>query len=84
MKRLSTHRTAALKAEVAWHPHVALVALKHRLARRLMCDDNEGASIARSYSKEPCSAADGKPATEQTGSVSSLGRHAVNVERRCL
>lgn len=31
-KRLSAHRTAALQAEVARHPHVALVALVHRLA----------------------------------------------------
>jgi ParB family transcriptional regulator, chromosome partitioning protein len=30
--RLSAHRTAALQAEVARHPHVALVALVHRLA----------------------------------------------------
>jgi ParB family transcriptional regulator, chromosome partitioning protein len=31
-KRLSAHRTAALQAEVARHPHVALVAVVHRLA----------------------------------------------------
>lgn len=31
-KRLSAHRTAALQAEVARHPHVALAALVHRLA----------------------------------------------------
>jgi ParB family transcriptional regulator, chromosome partitioning protein len=36
-KRLSAHRTAALQAEVARHPHVALVALVHRLALRVVC-----------------------------------------------
>lgn len=37
-KRLSAHRTAALQAEVARHPHVALVALVHRLALRVIVD----------------------------------------------
>lgn len=37
-KRLSAHRTAALQAEVARHPEVALVAVVHRLALRLVCD----------------------------------------------
>lgn len=37
-KRLSAHRTVALQAEVARHPHVALVAVVHRLALRLVCD----------------------------------------------
>ncbi|WPH15943.1 ParB/RepB/Spo0J family partition protein [Variovorax paradoxus] len=37
-KRLSAHRTAALQAEVARHPHVALVALVHRLALRMIVD----------------------------------------------
>lgn len=36
-KRLSAHRTAALQAEVARHPHVALVAVVHRLALRVVC-----------------------------------------------
>lgn len=35
-KRLSAHRTAALQAEVARHPHVALVAVVHRLALRVI------------------------------------------------
>lgn len=37
-RRLSAHRTAALQAEVARHPHVALVAPVHRLALRVVCD----------------------------------------------
>ena len=37
-KRLSAHRTAALQAEVARHPHVALVALVHRLALRVVVE----------------------------------------------
>jgi ParB family chromosome partitioning protein len=37
-KRLSAHRTAALQAEVARHPHIALVALVHRLALRVVLD----------------------------------------------
>ena len=37
-RRLSAHRTAALQAEVARHPHVALVALVHRLALRVILD----------------------------------------------
>lgn len=37
-KRLSAHRTAALRAEVARHPHVALVALVHRLALRVVVE----------------------------------------------
>lgn len=37
-RRLSAHRTAALQAEVARHPEVALVALVHRLALNLICD----------------------------------------------
>jgi ParB family transcriptional regulator, chromosome partitioning protein len=36
-KRLSAHRTAALQAEVARHPQVALVAVVHRLALRVVC-----------------------------------------------
>lgn len=37
-RRLSAYRTAALQAEVARHPEVALVALVHRLALNLICD----------------------------------------------
>lgn len=37
-KRLSAHRTAALQAEVARHPHIALVAVVHRLALRVVGD----------------------------------------------
>jgi ParB family chromosome partitioning protein len=37
-KRLSAHRTAALQAEVARHPHIALVAVVHRLALRVILD----------------------------------------------
>lgn len=35
-RRLSAHRTAALQAEVARHPEVALVAVVHRLALRVV------------------------------------------------
>ena len=38
-KRLSAHRTAALQAEVARHPQVALVAVVHRLALRVLFDE---------------------------------------------
>lgn len=37
-RRLSAHRTAALQAEVARHPQVALVAVVHRLALRVVID----------------------------------------------
>ena len=37
-RRLSAHRTAALQAEVARHPQVALVAVVHRLALRVVFD----------------------------------------------
>ncbi len=37
-KRLSAHRTAALQAEVARHPAIALVAVVHRLALRVVAD----------------------------------------------
>lgn len=37
-KRLSAHRTVALQAEVARHPHVALVAVVHQLAFRVILD----------------------------------------------
>ncbi|WP_269758836.1 ParB N-terminal domain-containing protein [Variovorax sp. E3] len=37
-KRLSAHRTAAMQAEVARHPQVALVAVVHRLALRVVFD----------------------------------------------
>ena len=45
VKRLSAHRTAVLQAEVARHPQVALVALVHRLAMRVIFDNHEGSSI---------------------------------------
>jgi ParB family chromosome partitioning protein len=45
VRRLSAHRTAALQAEVARHPQIALVALVHRLARRVVCDGYEGSPI---------------------------------------
>ena len=37
-RRLSAHRTAALQAELARHPQVALVAVVHRLALRVVVD----------------------------------------------
>lgn len=45
VKRLSAHRTAALQAEVARHPQVALVAVVHRLALRVIHDAHYGSPI---------------------------------------
>jgi ParB family transcriptional regulator, chromosome partitioning protein len=45
VKRLSAHRTAALQAEVARHPHVALVAVVHRLALRVIHGAHYGSPI---------------------------------------
>ncbi|TSD59514.1 chromosome partitioning protein ParB [Variovorax sp. KBS0712] len=45
VKRLSAHRTAALQAEVARHPHVALVAVVHRLTLRVIHDAHYGSPI---------------------------------------
>ena len=45
VRRLSAHRTAALQAEVARHPQVALVALVHHLARRVLGIGYEGSPI---------------------------------------
>lgn len=42
VKRVSAHRTAALQAEVARRPHVALVAVVHRLALRVVHDAHYG------------------------------------------
>ena len=36
VRRLSAHRTAALQAELARHPRIALVALVHQLAQRVI------------------------------------------------
>lgn len=53
-KRLSAHRTAALQAEVARHPHIALVAVVHRLARRVVVDAyrSEGSPVNISASPQ--------------------------------
>jgi len=45
VKRLSAHRTAALQAEVARHPQVALVAVVHRLALHVIHDAHYGPPI---------------------------------------
>ncbi len=45
VKRLSAHRTAALQAEVARHPQMALVAVVHRLALRVIHDAHYGSPI---------------------------------------
>ena len=45
VRRLSAHRTAALQAEVARHPHVALVAIVHRLAQRVILDGYYGSPV---------------------------------------
>ncbi len=49
-RRLSAHRTAALQAEVARHPQVALVAVAHRLALRVVVGgyDSGGSSSPQS------------------------------------
>lgn len=44
-KRLSAHRTAALQAEVARHPHIALVAVVHQLAYRIILEGYGGTPI---------------------------------------
>jgi len=44
-RRLSAHRTAALQAEVARHPHVALVAVVHRLAQRVVLEGYHGSPL---------------------------------------
>ena len=49
-RRLSAHRTAALQAEIARHPQVALVAVVHRLALRVVVD---GYRSDRSFSPQP-------------------------------
>jgi ParB family chromosome partitioning protein len=50
--RLSAHRTAALQAEVARHPHIALVAVVHRLALRVVvnayCSEGSPVNISAS------------------------------------
>lgn len=53
-KRLSAHRTAALQAEVARHPHIALVAVVHRLALRVVVDSyrSEGSTVNISASPQ--------------------------------
>lgn len=45
VKRLSAHRTAALQAEVARHPEVALVLLVHRLAQRAILGDYSSSPV---------------------------------------
>lgn len=52
-KRLSAHRTAALQAEVARHPHVALVALVHRLALRIIVESYGAGDSAVNISATP-------------------------------
>ena len=44
-RRLSAHRTAALQAEVARHPHVALVGVVHQLAHRVILDGYGGTPV---------------------------------------
>lgn len=53
-RRLSAHRTVALQAEVARHPHIALVAVVHRLALRVVVDAyrSEGSPVNISASPQ--------------------------------
>lgn len=52
-KRLSAHRTAALQAEVARHPQVALVALVHGLALRVIVESYGVGDSALNISATP-------------------------------
>ena len=52
-KRLSAHRTAALQAEVARHPQVALVAVVHRLALRAIFDAHGSGGSPLNISASP-------------------------------
>lgn len=52
-KRLSAHRTAALQAEVARHPHIALAALVHRLALRVIVESYGVGDSALNISATP-------------------------------
>ncbi|WP_310564326.1 ParB/RepB/Spo0J family partition protein [Hydrogenophaga sp.] len=45
VRRLSAHRTVALQAEVARHPRIALVALVHQLAQRVILSGYGAASV---------------------------------------
>ncbi len=45
VRRLSAHRTVALQAEVARHPRIALVALVHQLAYRVILGGYHGTPI---------------------------------------
>lgn len=63
-KRLSAHRTAALQAEVARHPDVALVAVVHRLSLRVIVD---------SYGSG------GSPVDITATSQDGLGQHAPDI-----
>ncbi len=65
-KRLSAHRTAALQAEVARHPHIALVAVVHRLALRVVFD---------AYRSE------GSPVNISASPQDGLDAHAPDVEQ---
>lgn len=51
-RRLSAHRTVALQAEVARHPHVALVAVVHQLAHRVILDGYGGSPVNISASPQ--------------------------------
>lgn len=51
-RRLSAHRTVALQAEVARHPHVALVAVVHELAHRVILDGYGGSPVNISTSPQ--------------------------------
>jgi ParB family chromosome partitioning protein len=52
-RRLSAHRTAALQAEVARHPHVALAALVHRLALDVLLGGYYGEASAVRIAAQP-------------------------------
>lgn len=52
-KRLSAHRTAALQAEVARHPHIALVAVVQRLALRVVLDAYRSEGLPVNISASP-------------------------------
>lgn len=72
-KRLSAHRTAALQAEVARHPHIALVAVVHRLALRVVIDAYRSEASPVNISASPQDGLDAHaPDVAQSRAVSGM------------
>jgi ParB family chromosome partitioning protein len=75
-RRLSAHRTAALQAEVARHPQVALVAVVHRLALRVLVDGYRSDESPINISASPQDGLE-KDAPDITQSPALIGLHEV-------